>query len=327
MDKKLVVLGGGTGTSSVLRGLKFYTDEISAIVTMSDDGGGSGILRKELNILPPGDVRSCLAALSNTDAALKNLLGYRFKSGSMKGQNLGNIIIAAMTDIYGSFNEGLIEMSSIFNITGKVFPVTLDETHLVAEFESKDKVVGESYIPKMAYRLNTKIKKMSMIPHFPKANPFAIRAIKDADIVVLGPGSLYTSIIPNLLVSGINDAIKETNAKVIYIANAMTECGETIGYSIRDHYAAIEEHSFEGVIDEIYVNKFKVGDEIYRHYFNVDESEPIFLTEEDKKYFKEKGIKVVEDNFIEVRDEKIRHSGKKIGDILFSWCISCKRSN
>lgn len=318
MDKKVVVLGGGTGTSAVLRGLKFYTKEISAIVTMSDDGGGSGILREELNILPPGDVRSCLGALSNTDSALKELLGYRFKSGSMKGQNVGNILIAAMTDIYGSFNEALIEMSSVFNITGKVLPVTLDETHLVAEFESKDKVVGESYIPKMCYRLNTKIKRMSMIPHFPKANPMAVSAIEEADIVVLGPGSLYTSIIPNFLVYGINDALKNTNAKVVYIANAMTERGETLGYSIRDHYQAIEDHSFVGVVDEIYVNNNKVSQDIYNKYFNLDESEPIFVTGEDRKFFEDKNIKIVEDNFIEVTDKKIRHSGEKIGDILFS---------
>ena len=317
MDKKIVVLGGGTGISSVLRGLKYYTKEISAVVTMSDDGGGSGILRQELNILPPGDVRSCLAALSNTDSALKNLLGYRFKSGSMENQNVGNILIAAMTDIYGSFDKALIEMSTVFNITGKVLPVTLDQTHLVAEFESKDKVVGESYIPKMSYRLNTKIEKMSMIPHFPKANPNAASAILDADIVVIGPGSLYTSIIPNLLVDGINDALINTRGKVVYIANAMTQRGETLGYSIKDHYEAIVKHSCTMMIDEIYINTKKVPPKLYENYYNKDESEPVFLSAEERDYFKNKNLKIVEDDFIEIKDEKIRHSGKKIGKILF----------
>ena len=186
MEKKIVVLGGGTGISTILRGLKDYSEDISAVVSMSDDGGGSGILRQELNILPPGDVRRCLIALSNTDKTMKDLLNYRFKSGSLKEQNVGNILIAALTDIFGSFDKALLEMSSVFNVTGKVIPVTLDETHLVAEFASKDKVVGESYIPKMCYRLNTKIEKMSMIPHYPKANDEAVKAILSSDVVIIG---------------------------------------------------------------------------------------------------------------------------------------------
>ncbi|WP_085875146.1 gluconeogenesis factor YvcK family protein [Peptoniphilus vaginalis] len=317
MEKKIAVLGGGTGISTILRGLKDFTTNISAVVSMSDDGGGSGILREELNILPPGDVRRCLIALSNTDKTMRDLLSYRFKSGSLKDQNVGNILIAALTDIFGSFDKALLEMSSVFNVTGKVIPVTLDETHLVAEFESKDKVVGESYIPKMCYRLNTKIKKMSMIPRYPSANEDALEAILSSDIVIIGPGSLYTSIIPNFLVGGINEALRDTNARVIYIANAMTQKGETKNYSLKDHFEAILKHSSYEFIDEVIANDLRATDEIYQYYYNKDESSPIFATEEDKKYFKEKNVKLTEGEFIEIKDGFIRHDGDKIGTSIF----------
>ena len=318
MEKKIAVLGGGTGISTILRGLKDYSKNISAVVSMSDDGGGSGILREELNILPPGDVRRCLIALSNTDETMKRLLNYRFNSGSLKNQNVGNILIAALTDIFGSFDKALLEMSSVFNVTGKIIPVTLDETHLVAEFQSKDKVVGESYIPKMCYRLNTKIEKMSMIPHYPKANEEALKAILSSDIVIIGPGSLYTSIIPNFLVAGINEALRDTEARVIYIANAMTQRGETLEYSLRDHFDAILKHAEYDFIDEVIVNNLKAEEEIYNYYYNKDESKPVFASDEDRKYFKEKKIRLTEDEFIEIKDGLIRHDGNKIGASIFN---------
>ncbi|CAG7589858.1 Gluconeogenesis factor [Peptoniphilus tyrrelliae] len=318
MEKKIVVLGGGTGISTILRGLKYYSKNISAVVSMSDDGGGSGILREELNILPPGDVRRCLIALSNADETLKELLSYRFNSGTLKNQNVGNILIAALTDIFGSFDKALIEMSSVFNVTGKIIPVTLDETHLVAEFASKDKVVGESYIPKMCYRLNTRIEKMSMIPHYPRANEDAIKAILDADIVIIGPGSLYTSIIPNFLVAGINETLRETKARVIYIANAMTQRGETKNYSLRDHFDAILKHSEYEFIDEVIANSLRASNDVYDYYYNKEESEPIFIGEEDRIYFGEKNVRLTEGKFIEIKDGFIRHDGKKIGESIFN---------
>ena len=317
MEKKIAVLGGGTGISTILRGLKYYTKDISAIVSMSDDGGGSGILREELKILPPGDVRRCLIALSNTDKTLKDLLNYRFSSGSLDNQNVGNILIAALTDIAGSFDKAVIEMSNVFNVTGKIIPVTLDETNLVAEFLSKDKVVGESYIPKMWYRLNTKIEKMSMIPHYPNANKEALEAILDADIVIIGPGSLYTSIIPNFLIKGINEALYKTRAKVIYIANATTQRGETKNYSLKDHVDAIFRHSQFEFIDEVIANDFENDKEKYKNYYNEEDSSPIFVEEEDRKYFKEKNIRLTEGNFVEIKDGLIRHDGRKIGAHIF----------
>ncbi|MBU5669840.1 YvcK family protein [Peptoniphilus sp. MSJ-1] len=313
MEKKIAVLGGGTGISTVLKGLKDYTKDISAIVSMSDDGGGSGILREELKILPPGDVRRCLVALSNTDEVLKELIEYRFNSGTLKNQNVGNILIAALADINGSFDKALMEMSSVFNITGRVLPVTFDETHLVAEFSSKDKVVGESYIPKMCYRLDTSIEKMSMIPHYPKANKEALKAIDEADIVIIGPGSLYTSIIPNFLVAGINEALEKTKAKRIYIGNVMTQRGETIGYSLSDHVKAISKHMKKDLIDIVIANNKKAPENYYEYYFNKEDSKPIFVTDDDRKYFNDRNIKLIEGDFIDIEDRLVRHDGHKIG--------------
>lgn len=213
MDKRISIIGGGTGISTILKGLKSYTTNINAIVTMSDDGGGSGLLRKDLKMLPPGDVRNCLLALSNATPSLEVLLKYRFKGGSLDGQNVGNIIIAALNDIYGSFDKALNEMSKAFNITGRVIPVTLEDTHLVGELSTGDKIVGESIIPKMAYKLGGKILKISMLPRIPKANKEAINAIENSDILIIGPGSLYTSVIPNLIIKGIICAIKKSKAK------------------------------------------------------------------------------------------------------------------
>ncbi|MDO5715372.1 MAG: YvcK family protein [Tissierellia bacterium] len=318
MEKKISVIGGGTGISSLLRGLKKYTKELSAIVTMSDDGGGSGILREDFQMLPPGDVRNCLVALSNTEPTMKNLLQYRFQSGSLKKQNVGNILIAALYNIYGSFDQALLEMSNVFNITGNIYPVTLEDCHLVAELENKDKVIGESIIPKMSYKLNSKIVEITMFPQVPKGNPRAMDAISQSDIIVLGPGSLYTSIIPNLLVEGICDRIAEAKGHVAYIANAMTQRGETPFYSVTDHINAIEYHSYSGIIDICMVNNFKASPTIYKQYENYEDSLPIFLKREEKNQLKQRGIQVVEGPFVEIKDGKIRHDGERIGESLWS---------
>ena len=170
----------------------------------------------------------------------------------------------------------------------------------------------------MCYRLNTKIEKMSMIPHYPKANDEAVKAILSSDIVIIGPGSLYTSIIPNFLVGGINEALRDTKARVIYIANAMTQKGETKDYSLKDHFEAILKHSNYEFIDEVIANDLRATEEIYQNYYNKDESRPIFATEEDRKYFKEKNVRLTEGEFIEIKDGFIRHDGDKIGASIFN---------
>lgn len=317
MEKKVSVIGGGTGISTVLRGLKKFTHDINAIVTMADDGGGSGILRKDFQMLPPGDVRNCLVALSNMEPEMESLLQYRFESGSLKDQNVGNILIAALYNIYGSFDRALLEMSSVFNMIGNVHPVTLEDIHLVAELENGDKVMGESIIPKISYKLNSKIVRISMFPHIPKANPMAMKAIAQSDIIVLGPGSLYTSIIPNLLVDGILEAIEKSKGKVAYVVNAMTQRGETPGYSIMDHIQAIEDHSFPGLLDYCLANNHMIQEDIARSYFQKEESEPIYVTDEEKKELQGRQIHLYERDFIDQVDGRVRHNGERIGRCLF----------
>lgn len=316
MDKRISIIGGGTGISTILKGLKSYTTNINAIVTMSDDGGGSGLLRKDLKMLPPGDVRNCLLALSNATPSLEVLLKYRFKDGSLDGQNVGNIIIAALNDIYGSFDKALNEMSKAFNITGRVIPVTLEDTHLVGELSTGDKIVGESIIPKMAYKLGGKILKISMLPRIPKANKEAINAIENSDILIIGPGSLYTSVIPNLIIKGIICAIKKSKAKKIYIANIMTQRGETLKYSLKDHIEAIEEHSYKGIFDIAIVNNNKKPKDIFNSYYSFEETCPIYANDEDKKFLKERSIRLIEGDLIYIENKLIRHNFENLADII-----------
>lgn len=319
MNKKVCVIGGGTGISTILKGLKNYTKNISAIVSMSDDGGGSGILRSEYKMLPPGDVRSCLVALSNTEPLMQTLLQYRFDKGSLEGQNVGNIIIAALNNIYGSFDKALYYMGNVFDITGRVIPVTLTDTHLVAELSTGDKIVGESIIPKMAYKLNGKIIKITMMPKIPKANKDAIKAIEDADTIIIGPGSLYTSIIPNLIIKGILDALKKSKAKKVYIANVMTQRGETLGMTLKDHILALEDHSYKGIFDIVLANNYRGEEKIFKNYYEYEESLPIFAKDEDKNFLKDRKIKLIEDNFVEIKNSFIRHNTKKIGRSLSDY--------
>ena len=209
---KVVVIGGGTGLSTMLRGLKLYTRNITAIVTVGDDGGGSGKLRADLGMLPPGDIRNCILALADTEPIMEDLLQYRYNEGSLKGQRFGNLFLAAMAGISENFEDAVQKMSSVLAVTGKVLPVTLDDMKLIAELENGNIVEGESIIPDEVVNQKTKIKKLKINPE--KARPLidALFAIKDADAIIMGPGSLYTSIIPNLLVEDIVDAIEKSDA-------------------------------------------------------------------------------------------------------------------
>ena len=220
---KVAVIGGGHGLSNMLRGLKQYTENISAIVTVADDGGGSGMLRQDLGMPPPGDIRSCMEALANTEPVMRELLHYRFTEGSLAGQSFGNLFLAALNGISPSFDAAVRRMSQVLAITGRVLPVTTADVQLEAEFENGATVVGESKIFYCKKQEDCRIRQM--IPSRPKALPEAVSAIADADMIVLGPGSLYTSIIPNLLVDGIVKAIRESDALKVYVCNVMTQEG------------------------------------------------------------------------------------------------------
>lgn len=314
MDEKIVVIGGGTGISAILRGVKRYSKNISAIVAMTDDGGGSGILRQDLGMLPPGDVRNCLVALANTEPAMEKLFQYRFDTGSLEGQNFGNIFIAALNNIYGSFDAALREIGNVLKITGRVIPVTLENVHLVAKFANGDKCIGESIIPKMSYKLDTEILEVSLFPEIPGANRKAIDAILNADKVILGPGSLYTSIIPNLIVDGISQSLYDTKAKKIYVANAMTQKGETNDYTIRDHIKAIEKHSFKNIIDICLIDNHNISENVLDKYLVQDKSKRILIDNKDIDFCKNRDIEIILDDFVEVVDGYIRHDGEKVAE-------------
>ncbi len=248
---KVVVIGGGTGLSVLLRGLKYHTENITAIVTVADDGGSSGKLRRELGVLPPGDFRNCIAALADDEALTTQLFQYRFRSGGLEGHSFGNLFITAMAELTGSFEEALYESGRVLNIRGTILPSTLENVTLFAEVDEGSytrKVAGESAIPEA----KLPIERVYFEPDTPHAFPPALQAILNADLIVAGPGSLYTSIIPNLLVTEIVSAIKASYAPKFYICNVATQPGETDNYTLNDHIQAIEAHTsfFDNLLDD-----------------------------------------------------------------------------
>lgn len=317
---KVVVIGGGTGLSNMLRGLKYYTSNITAIVTVADDGGGSGALRQDLGILPPGDIRNCILALSDTEPVLEELLQYRFTDGSLKNQSFGNLFLAAMTGISDSFEEAVRKMSSVLAVTGKVMPVTLDDVTLKARLKNGEIVEGESYIPKGAAEKNSPIDKMFIEPENARALSEAVEAIMDADAVVLGPGSLYTSVIPNLLVKEIAAAVNKTKALRIYVANIMTQRGETDNYTVSDHIKAIYKHAGNNIIDYVIANVGKIDTELEKIYLE----EISKLVTADEKKIRELDVNFIGGDLIKIKNKLIRHDPEKLSSILIETIMEKK---
>lgn len=312
---KIVTIGGGTGMSILLRGLKKYTSNITAIVTVADDGGSSGVLREDLGMLAPGDIRSCLLALANTEPTMEKLLQYRFDNGSLKDHNFGNLFIAAMVGIHGSFEKAVQETSNVLAITGKVYPMTLENVQLYAELENGDIVQGESRIPEEVIKSASRIKRIYMNPKL--SNPLAetITAINEADLIVLGPGSLYTSVIPNLLVNNIVDKIYNAQAPKLYISNVMTQPGETDGFGVLEHVQAVVDHSRENLLDYVIVNTEEIPKDTLNNYIT-DGSMPVVLNRSDRETLKEMGITLIEDRLIEVKKNYIRHDNDRLSKLL-----------
>lgn len=310
--KKIVTIGGGTGNSILLRGVKNFTSNITTIVTVADDGGGSGVLREDLGMLPPGDIRNCLVALANTEPIMEKLINYRFSNGQLKGQSLGNLLIAAMNDICGDFNEAIKEISNVLAITGKVLPMTLDNVKLFAELEDGSTIEGESNITFLNRKNGGKIKRVFTSPKLLLPLKESIDSIMDADIVLLGPGSLYTSIIPNLLVKDISQALQETKADVVYILNIMTQPGETNGYSVTDHVNAIIYHANSNIIDKIVVNSKEVDKYAKYRYKSIENSTPIYITDEDRENMEKLGIEIIEADICDISYDYIVHDSNKL---------------
>ncbi|MGI6434161.1 MAG: gluconeogenesis factor YvcK family protein [Syntrophomonadaceae bacterium] len=262
-EPRIVVIGGGTGLSVMLKGLKKYTSQLTAVVTVTDDGGSSGRLRSELGVLPPGDIRNCLVALAETETLMDKVFQHRFNAGDgLQGHNLGNLLLVALTDIAGDFVSAIREVSQVLKVRGQVLPATLEYVTLAAKMQDGSIVTGETSIR----RHDQKIEKVFLIPGKCLPAPETLEAIREADAVILGPGSLYTSIIPNLLVHGVVSAIEESKAVTCYVSNIMTEKGETDGYSAADHLRVILEHLGQQIIDYVIVNSGPIDEDRLERY-------------------------------------------------------------
>ena len=299
----IVAVGGGTGLSTMLRGLKKYTRNLTAVVTVSDDGGGSGMLRRDIGMLPPGDIRHCMESLANTEPVMQQLLTYRFESGSLRGQCFGNLLLAALNGVTGSFEEAVRSMGEVLAISGRVVPVTTTDVRLTATFENGAYVVGESNIFGFKKQQDCRIDHVSLLPEHPKALPAALDAIAEADLILLGPGSLYTSIIPNLLVDGVAEAIAASDAQKVYVCNIMTQDGETEGYTAADHLAALLRHGRGGLVERCLANSSPIPPELSERY-RAEGAEALTV---DRERIAAMGIKLIERPLASRRGDFARH--------------------
>ena len=317
---KVVVIGGGTGLSTMLRGLKLYTNNITAIVTVGDDGGGSGKLRADLGMLPPGDIRNCILALADTEPIMEDLLQYRFKEGSLKGQNFGNLFLAAMAGISDNFEDAVQKMSSVLAVTGKVLPVTLDDMKLIAELENGSVVEGESIIPEEVIKQKSKIKELRINPERAKPLMDALIAIKEADAIVMGPGSLYTSIIPNLLVEDIVEGINKSDAIKIYISNVMTQPGETDDFAVSDHIKTLMKYSGKNSVQYVIANNGTIPKDIEERYLSQDSK----LVKLDYENIEDLNVKVVETDLVKITKGYVKHDAEHLAQILMTTILDKK---
>lgn len=308
---RVVAIGGGTGMPVLLRGLKDLPIELTALVTVADDGGSSGRLRNEMAIPAPGDIRNVIAALSDAEPMLLELFQHRFAEGNgLSGHSLGNLLLAAMTSVTGNFNTGIKEISRVLNVKGKIYPISNDNMSLHAEMTDGTIVSGESNIPLS----NKRIKRVFLSPQPIKPLPNAVRAIEAADLVVISPGSLYTSIMPNLIIPQVKESLKETKAKVVYVCNVMTQFGETTGYAASDHVQAITDHIGEGCIDAIVVHNEPIEKSIQAVYAEENAAPVIYDTER----LIDMGVGIIEGDIIDHSQATVRHDNTKIAKLLYS---------
>ena len=314
---KVVTIGGGTGLSVLLRGLKKYPLEITAVVTVADDGGSSGKIRSDMNIPSPGDIRNVIAALSDVEPYLEKMFQYRFDSGEVKGHPVGNLMIAAMTDIHGDFSTAVKVMSRILNVRGTVLPTTNDIATLNAVLSDGEIIRGESSITKAGGVIDH----VYITPSRVKPNEDVLKAIEEADYIIMGPGSLYTSIIPNLVISNVSEKIRESKAKKIYVCNVMTQHGETDNYTVSDHIVAINKHVEENIFDLVIANSREFDDSILSKYHKEKQE----LVKIDQEKIKELGIKLIKNNDVGIVDNNtIRHNADKVSELIYDYIIDDK---
>lgn len=297
----IVVIGGGTGLNTVLAGLKNYTSNLTAIVTVSDYGEEKTNSRKELQTLPLDDIKNSIISLAREDEQVEKLFNYEFKQGKLKGLDFSDIYFLAMKEVNGNFEDSIIKSNQVVNMVGKVIPVTLDEMKIIAELANGYIVEEKSRIPEVVSDKITKINRITISPSNCRPAPGVVEAIKNADCIVIGPGSLYTNVIPNLLVNGVTKAIKESSAIKVYISNIMTEPGQTDNYSVADHLNAIIEHCGQGVVDYCIYDTGEIIPEFIKKY-NLEGQDLV-----EQNIDKVKGIKFLQRNLSMIYGEHIRH--------------------
>lgn len=305
---KIVVLGGGTGLSTLLRGLKKMSTNLTAVVTVFDDGGSSGRLRREQGILPPGDIRNCLVALAEAEPLLTRLFEHRFRGGALDGHSFGNLFIASMVQVAGDLEAALKECSRVLAIRGRVLPTTLHDVTLCAEFTDGTVVAGESAIT----RAGKTIRRVFLEPARAPALRDVCDAIAEADLIVLGPGSLYTSVIPNLLVEGVADAIRRARGLRVYVCNVMTQYGETRGFRASDHVRVLLEQGGRGLVEYVLVNDRRPRNQALLARYGQEGAEPV---EPDVEAIRALGVRPVAEDLIS-EEELVRHDPRKLGAVL-----------
>jgi len=320
---KVVIIGGGKGLSNILSGLKEFTSNITSIVSTFDDGGSTGKLMEEMDILPPGDIRRSIIALSSSEPSMEKLLGYRFQDGKINNHSLGNLIIVAMTEIMGGFAPAIQKLSSIFNVKGKILPVSLDKAKLCAGLENGEIVVGEDNIRPRVLESKSRIKQIFLKDTEATPAPGVLEAINEADIVVLGPGSLYTSVICNLLVNGVGKAIIQSKAKKIMIANLMNEPGETLGYTLAKHVNEVERYLGKHVLDYVLANSGEITEDMM-YDFNQGASTPVVV---DLENIQNRTISVIEEDFVITAPNSILHDNLRVSEIIIEIAKSKKMAS
>lgn len=314
MNKKIVVLGGGTGLSTLLRGLKQFPVDITAIVSVCDDGKSTGILREEFNIPAVGDIRRVLVSLSETEPLVMDLFNYRFKTTSdLDGHTVGNLLLTAMTEITGNLSDGIEALSKVMNLKGKVVPLTEDNVVLMAEMKDGCIVQGEH---------NITVDKRAIERVFYKEEPVpteaAVNAIKEADLIILSMGSLFTSVIPNLICDKIVEAIDESEAKIMYVCNMMTQPGETDDFTVTDHVKMLNGYLGKRKVDIVIANKGKIKPELAKKYENAEQKDAVVY---DSKNFSRISAKVIGDDFVSIKNDLVRHDVTKLGFHIFAYLL------
>jgi UPF0052 protein yvcK len=315
MNKKVVILGGGTGMSTLLKGLKQFPIDITAIVSVCDDGQSTGRLREEFNIVAVGDIRKVLVSLSETEPLVKELLNYRFQTTSdLNGHTVGNLILTALTNITGNLSDGIESLSKVFNLKGKVLPLTEDNVTLVAEMDDHKIVEGEHHITESKGKI-----KHIFYKEEPIVNPLVLKAIEEADLIIFSMGSLYTSILPNLICKEVIQALDSSDKKMMYVSNMMTQPGETDRFKVSDHVKVLNQYLGTHKVNVVVANDGEIKEEVARKYETLEEKDQVIL---DRDELQQMNVEVIENDYVTIENDIIRHQVDKLALDIYSYLIN-----